>query len=342
MKYGIQRFFQILTAAAVFAFINPLYGDWDAGSRASFTRGGWVGARYVGMGKAAEVTADDVFALYWNPAGLAGLRSRESLSPDEIRKKVKKGEIKDITEKDLLKFSEEGNVKNFVQIGVSAGMLDIEREAGFAGAAFNLFSGVAGVGVYTIQSRDIEARDETGALTGNLNYIASAGHLSYAWNKGVASLGITLKALQEKIGESSYYGSGCDFGAIIDVLPVITLGFVIQDIGTNIYKNRGRTGVYDNLDFGYPTLKLGASFTNRRDLVISVTGVKKLEQEDYVVNAGLEYRLSEYMTVCTGINDKNFSAGFSVRFFDLDIGYAFAFDNINMGYNNIVSVTLVL
>ncbi|HDP79657.1 MAG TPA: hypothetical protein ENN21_02305, partial [Spirochaetes bacterium] len=143
------------------------YAANDAGSRASFTRGGWVGARYVGMGKAAEVTANDVFAIYWNPAGLSSLKARETLSQDEVSEKARRGEIKDITEKDLIRFSEEGSEKNFLQVGVSACMLDIEREAGFFGAAFNLFKGVGGAGVYTIQSRDIESRDESGAFVKN-------------------------------------------------------------------------------------------------------------------------------------------------------------------------------
>ncbi len=314
----------------------------DAGTRAAYTRGGWVGAKYVGIGKAAEVIADDVFAIYWNPAGLCELKTREGLSSDEVRKEVEKGEIEKISEQDLIKFSEEGTTRPFVQVGVSAAALDIEREAGFSGVAFTMFKGIAGAGVYLIQSRDIEARDESGNLTGSLNYQASAGYLSYGWSAGIASLGVSLKGLREQIGESVYYGGGADFGVNVDVLPVIRVGFVVQDIGTSMYQDNAVGRFWEKMDFGYPSMKLGVSLTNGRDFTIALSGVKRLEQEKYEVNAGIMYNLSRVLTLSLGLNDSNFSSGIMLEFWNMSIGYAFAIDKINLGYNNIVSLTLVL
>lgn len=315
----------------------------DAGSRAAYTRGGWAGARYVGMGKAAEVVADDVYSIYWNPAGLIDVKRRAGLSSDTVHDKVSRGDISKITEKDLIQFSEEGGAGNFFQTGVSAALLDIDREAGFAGIAFPFFRGVAGCGVYTIQSRNIEGRDESGAYTGDLIYRGSVGYLSYGWISGVASMGLSVKALQERIADHTYYGGGCDFGANVDILPVLRVGFVIQDIGTHLYDHKSDDSAYRNFDFGYPTLKLSAAFTDRSGgFTIAMSGVKRVEQDKYIFNAGISYALLKSMDVYLGMSDLNFSSGVQISFSGLDIGYAFIIDKISYGFNNIISIALML
>ncbi|MFW5751893.1 MAG: hypothetical protein ACOCW8_01000, partial [bacterium] len=137
---------------------NILLAGEDAGSRASYTRTGWVGARYVALGKAAEVIVDDAFAIYWNPAGLCDLSGKESPSIDEIKEKARKGDVDDIKEEDLVTFSEREDRNGVAQIVASGAKLAIEREAGFAGAGFSLWGGVFGAGLYTIRSDDIITR----------------------------------------------------------------------------------------------------------------------------------------------------------------------------------------
>ncbi len=43
-----------------------------------------------------------------------------------------------------------------------------------------------------------------------------------------------------------------------------------------------------------------------------------------------------------GLNEANFAAGLSIHLLGMNIGYAFSVDNIDYGYNNIVSLSLVL
>ncbi len=321
---------------------TAVHAEQDAGGRAAFTRGGWAGARYVAMGKAAEAVADDVFAIYWNPAGLYELKARESASRDQLEKKIEKGDISDIDEKDLVRFSEEESSRQFFQIGVSAASLDIEREAGFAGAAFKLFKGIAGAGVYTIQSRGIEARDEFGNYIQKLSYSGSEGYLSYGWSTGVATMGVSLKGLREQIGESIYYGSGFDLGAAVDLLPFLRVGFVVKDLGTNIYNYRDEGSALERLDFGNPSMRLSIALVNVRDFTIAVSGVKKLEQQDYEMNAGLEYAVSRALTIYLGLNDSRFASGINLNFGRTAVSYAFCVDKVDLGYNNIVSITLIL
>ena len=181
----------------------------DAGSRASFTRGGWVGAGYVGMGKAGEIITNDVFSIYWNPAGLSELKGKKQLTEKEIRDKASKGKAGDISESDLIRFTDDSAEKSVVQVGASAGKLDIERDVGFSGIAFSFLNGVLGMGIYSIQSKGIEERDASGnLLSTNLKYSGSTAFLSYGWSSGISSIGLSLKGLYEKIGDTEYAGEG--------------------------------------------------------------------------------------------------------------------------------------
>ena len=328
----------------VIALINvDVFAEDDAGSRASFTRGGWAGAKYIAMGKAAEAVVDDVYSIYWNPAGLRELLEKENLTPEEIKNRAERGELESITEDDLVNFSEEDYTKSFVLIGASLALLDIEREAGFMGVAFNMFGGVVGFGLYSIQSRDIESRDEAGNYIADIDYTASAGYISYGWASGVASFGLTVKGLNEKIGDYGYYGCGIDIGAQIELIPFLKLGFIIQDVRTGLKPYEDYRNIENKYDFASPVIKLSAAITNRAsDFVISFTSIKKLEQEEYEFNFGFQYNILKYSSLYFGLNDSLLSSGISFNIFGVEATYAFSFDRIDSGYNNIVSMTFAL
>ncbi|MFH0976424.1 MAG: hypothetical protein V1874_11645 [Spirochaetota bacterium] len=342
MKSILKISYIIFLMILVFKNMN-VYAENDAGTRASYTRGGWAGARYVAMGKAAEVVVDDVYSIYWNPAGLRELLQKGALTSEEIKGRAASGNIDSISEKDLVKFSEDEYPKTFVQIGVSSAVLDADREAGFAGIAFNVFKGVMGIGYYGIQSRNIESRDESGNYIKDINYTGSVGYLSYGWGTGVASLGFSLKGLYETIGETRYYGCGADIGTQIELIPLVKMGFVIQDIGTGLKPVKNYDDTKNEYSFAYPTVKIGASVTNRAsDMIIAITGIKKLEQERFEANLGFQYNILKNASVYLGLNDSLFSSGFSLRFANMNITYAFSFDKIDFGYNNTLSLTLLI
>ncbi len=326
----------------VFSF-NILIAGEDAGSRASYTRTGWVGARYVALGKAAEVIVDDAFAIYWNPAGLCDLSGRESLSIDEIKAKAKKGDVDDIKEEDLVTFSEGEDRNGAAQIVASGAMLAIEREAGFAGAGFSLWGGVFGAGLYSIRSDDIVTRDVDGYKTGTTSYSGNIGYLSYGKYIGDTAVGLSIKGLYEKIGEYSYSGAGADLGVQTEIIPFFKVGFVLQDIGTGLYPMDNYPDVEKEYDLGNMSMKLSAAITTRgSDFIIAFSGVKKIEQEQYEINVGMQYDLSQFMAIYLGLNDSFFSSGVSFSIWGTEIAYAFAYDKIDYGYNNIVSVKIAL
>ncbi|MCP4130453.1 MAG: hypothetical protein GY754_05680 [bacterium] len=334
---GLTLFF----AGAILLFSSGLYAA-GAGSRASFTRGGWVGAKYVAMGMIGEVLADDVFAIYWNPAGLSELKGKHKLTPENIKEKARSGDINDIREEDLLNFSEDQKTDETVfQVGVTGSMLDVSRYAGFSGVAFDLFDGIFGIGVYSIFSTGIETRDNAGILTGEAAYVAGASYFSYGWSVGVTTIGISLKGLYEKIDDAVYAGAGADFGTQVSLLPFLKVGFFIQDLGSFLYPFGSQTDIENRADFAYPTVKLGLSFISDTGITIALSASKKLEQDDYEFSIGVQYQLMPSTALFLGINDLNFSTGMAIQLYNINIAYALAIDKIDYGYNNIVSFKML-
>jgi hypothetical protein len=312
----------------------------NAGSRGSYTRGGWAGARYTAAGMTGEVLADDVFAVYWNPAGLSELKGRNKLTEAQIREKAKSGNIDDITDEDLLNFSDENYESLFLNIGISYTALDIERDAGFAGIAFNAFKGVVGAGFYSITSGEIETRDESGTLTGKERYTGSAGFLSYSIPWNIISFGVTFKAYYESIGEYTYYGCGSDVGAQIFLLPFLKMGIMVRDAG-GFLKPEKKEYSEDEYDFFMPQIKIGAALVSDAGVRVAFSGSRKLEQSGFQYGVGVEFDLNRYMMLSAGLCDGYFSTGITLKMPGLEISYALNFDRIDYGYNNTVSAAVL-
>ncbi len=325
--------FTILAAAELAA------EEASAGSRASFTRGGWVGSRYLATGMTGEVLADDVYSIYWNPSGLTELRGREGLTAEEIKTKATQGRVDQINENDLLNISDADEDRTFVQVGISGTKLDFDREAAFFGVAFSLPEDAFGFGIYTIFSDEIDSYDLNGYYRGDLYYIGTSGLFSYARQMGIVSLGFSAKCLYEKIGHTQYIGAGLDIGTQIYALPFIKIGFVIQDIGVGLYPIESYYGIRKKYDFGFPTLRLGIAFVSK-SFSLAFSGIKNLEQDIFNWGLGVEYRPWRFVTFYLGLRDLLFSAGLSLHVIVVDMSYAFTFDAIDDGYNHMVSVKL--
>jgi long-subunit fatty acid transport protein len=312
----------------------------NGGSNGSFTSGGWVGARYIAMGRNGEVTADDVYSIYWNPAGLTELRHAQLTTEKEIKEKAVKGKVEDITENELVKFSEED--KSFsVQVGLSGTMLPFGNNTGFFGMAVNLPKGVLGLGVYTIYSGDITRRDYNGFMTGDLNYIGTAVYLSYGVSLGVSSFGFSIKGLYEKIGNNTFMGCGADVGTQVYVLPFLKVGLMIQDLGTGMYPLNDRYNIKQQYNFAYPTLRLGIAVITNRNFTLAVSGIKKLDQKTFGYSVGVQYNIMKWASVYIGMHNLVFSAGLTFHIVQFDVSYAFTMDTANKGFNHNISATVL-
>jgi hypothetical protein len=312
-------------------------GSQDTRNRGSYTRGGFCGAKYISFGNSAEACADDVFAIYWNPAGLASLRKNDSVSADVMRAKAEKGDLTGISEKDVRDFG--GSSESVWQMGISGSSISIDRNAGFGGAAFTTGIGSFGAGVYTIYSGSIDEYNENAERTGASSYSGAEGIISYARSISISSIGISVKGLHETISDASFAGAACDIGVQASPFPFIKIGVVAQDLGIGLYPVSG-----DNLektyDRGSPTLRSSVMMESRSSGV-SVSGgiVRHIEQRNFIYNAGIRYSPSSHVALSLGYFDKDFSVGAGAKIWKLELWYAFSYDRIGMGYNHTVSLS---
>ena len=331
--------FLIIFLSIFLSITAASYGD-NSGSRGSYTRGGWAGAKYVAAGMTGEVLVNDIYSIYWNPAGLTELREKKKLTERQITEKAREGRVDEITEYDILNFSESDSDRLFINLGASYTHLDIERNAGFGGCAFNFFKGVIGIGLYSMVSPDIEARDEFGEEKGSLNYSGSIGYLSYAMQWNIVSFGLSLKGFYEGIGESKYSGAGMDCGFQIFLLPFLKIGIMVRDGFGYLYPYDAPNSE-KRYDLFKPQVKTGIAFLSDTGIKIALSGSKKFEQSGFEYGAGIEYSITKSLTLIAGLNDNYFSTGFSINFFNIDISYALSFDKIDFGYNNTVSLAVL-
>lgn len=309
-------------------------------SRGTFSRGGWAGAKYIAMGRTGEVTADDVFSIYWNPAGLTELRNTQLMTEKEIREKARTGDVGEITEGDLVRFSEEE--KSFaVQTGFSGSMLNFGIKSGFFGMAINLPQGVMGLGAYTIYSGGIDRRDFQGFRTGELSYVGSAFYLSYGVSLGISSFGFSVKGLYERAGNDEFLGAGVDLGTQVYVLPFLKVGLMVQDLGTGMYPLRSRYYMSQRYAFAYPTLRLGIALITNRNFTLAVSGIKKLDQKSFGYGVGAQYDIMKWASVYIGFQNMVFSSGLTFHVVQFDVSYAFTMDVVSKGFNHNVSAAVM-
>jgi len=336
MKVIIKNIFII---SLLFVLTESAFSE-NAGSRGAFTRGGWAGARYVAAAMTGEVLANDVFSIYWNPAGLTELKRKTRLTEEEVTKRARTGRIDEITEEDLLSFSESGYEKVFVDAGVSYTALDAERDAVFTGFAFSLFKGVAGAGFYSIMSTGIETRDDLGNKTGTAAYSGSVAYFSYAYSANVASVGVSLKGIYESIDDAQYAGAGADLGVQVYLLPFFKVGFMARDLGSFLTPYNAPE-LDKRYDFFYPEFSIGAAITSDAGFRIAFNGTKRLEQTGFIFGGAIEYDLSRRVIIICGLRDDYFSSGVVIKLLGMDVSYAFSFDRIDLGYNNTVSIGIL-
>ena len=332
------RLYVIILMSVLIPLFTGVYAFADnAGGRGSFLHGGWAGARYIASGMTGEVMADDVFAIYWNPAGLSELLTKKNLTEEQITDRAREGNVSDISEEDLLNFSEAGVKKMFFSIGISASRLDAERDALFSGVAFNAFNGVFGIGLYTIMSNDIETRDSEGNLTGHADYSGSAGYVSYSFSGDIFSFGVTLKGIHERIGDSMYAGAGTDIGIQVYLLPFLKTGFIVRDAGSFL-RPYNAPDSETRYDFIKPQIKGGLLFMTDSGIRFSLCVSKKLEQDQFEYGAGVEYTLGKYLVINGGLDNSFFTAGLKLKASGYSCSYALSLDRIDNGYNNTVSL----
>jgi len=199
MIRGILTTVVFLGALGSWAATGCLAGEGDAGTRsAQFLKLG-LGGRAVGMGGAFVGLADDVTAIYWNPAGLAGVNATEL---------------------------------SFMHL---AWLQDISYEY-FALVQPIRKRGVVGFSISYLHMDKLHGRDQQGEPTSD--FTASDMAITLAFGRKITGgllVGGSIKSIDERIEDRNAYGLAFDFGCLYQTpLEDLFLGAVVQNWGGDV------------------------------------------------------------------------------------------------------------
>lgn len=288
----------------MFIFITSgfLYAGESAGQAGAFLRIG-LGPKARGMGDTYTAIADNASAAYYNPAGLAFLGQREA--------------------------------------SLSYSLMSFDRTFSYAGYVSPLPPN-AGFTVGAIQSgfRDSDVRLRNGETTGeNIEDTQYAVFLGFALRLGSKfAVGICPKLLYSKVYDVSASSFGADVGFMAKPIEHLTLGLAVKEIGQKFKYSRNATGQGDQttkdelpritrLGAAYEIPLAGSTFKSiliASDAEINSAQITKL-------HFGAETNVMDKFRFRIGLDDRDFTAGFSVPFkikqrqFRLD--YAFIHDS---------------
>lgn len=160
-----------------------------------------VGPRAAALGGAVTAGVNDATALYWNPAGLAGMTTGEVVSAH------------------------------------SEWLADVRHD--YVGVAVPLLGGVAGASVTLLGVPDQEVRTELNQGGTGETFDASSMAIGLSYGRALTerfSLGGTVKLVQERIWHSSASGVAVDVGTQFrtDFFGGLTIGAQLSNFGTDL------------------------------------------------------------------------------------------------------------
>ncbi|MBI4369802.1 MAG: PorV/PorQ family protein [Elusimicrobia bacterium] len=254
-----------------------------------------VGARAAAMGGAFSALADDVTAIYWNPAGLAQLQKREvSLSYNSY--------FAD-TSGQFLGYGQ-GN------FGVSINML----------------------GVADIEKRSATGGDADTPDLGTFSAKDMAGSVAWAKTMGRMNIGIAAKYISSDLGDLSATSFAADLGAIMSLGEAgAIMGGSLQ--GSLALLNLGGELKFDQEGDPLPLdIKPGLAWKGKaagRTLNAVLDADFLINDQVNLVQLGLEYWLIEQMGFRAGYQagrgsgTGGFAAGLGFKHAGLGVDYAF-------------------
>lgn len=256
----------------------------DESAQSDFFREG-TSARSFGLGSAFVGLADDVNAVYWNPAGLANLKAPQIL-----------------TTKTKLDF------------------FDSDVQAISAAAPYG--KGVWGIN-YVYSSTDIPLFGPNPSEPARLDYplgIASERYtglsLGYGmqWKRNLA-LGVNFKSMKYTLFGNSSSGTGFDVAALMKTsyLNGAMLGVNLQNVGGV------KLGAMDKVPFN---VEVGISKKYSGDKLVVALGYDSNYLGTSAMSAGAEYKIAEHFTARAGVRDKKLAYGFSVNVDSFSLDYA--------------------
>ncbi len=287
--------------------------------------GGWAGAflqlswsaRVAGMGSAFVGVADDAEGGLFNPAGSIILEKRHFTASHRF-----------------MTLDRRMNFVSFIR--------GINKDAGLGVSWINV-----GVG-------EIEQRNSNGELIGNIRDFENLIALTFAKRIGKEILmGVNIKYDQHTIANVSANGLGFDFGVMWGENKPYRVGAVVQNVGLN---HRWSTGDFwnkpENGILGGSTTKdefpliakLGGSYRLYQNRVLVALDLEKTEQQSFLIHAGGEGWVNQYLALRAGFNRDNFTLGAGIKYkwekYAATLNYAFLPGTSGLDPDNLISLSV--
>lgn len=279
-------------------FVSAAGAARDAGLPGEFLNVG-VGARPLAMGKAFTGVADDVNAIYWNPAGLSWFRS---------------------------------NQVTFQHTPLLDG--GAHQWLGYAQPIYGM--GHVGVGIVNLTSGDVDRIDATNPLApvGTFKARETAYLLSYAYRFGeILGLGTTLKMSENTIDGASARGFGADIGSLVRFNEYVRFGTVLHNAFQPKYKYDTAEETFPRILRAGPAVDL---FDDH--LKISAEAEKTVGTSQALRwHTGLEGWVFRGITLRGGMDQSEITGGIGLKWGTFQFDYAMGFRELDV--NNRFSVT---
>ncbi len=259
----------IIVWAMIAGFAHELCaGEGNGGQAGAFLRLG-AGARAAAMGNAYTGIAEEVSAVYWNPAGLGFLERRQFLG--------------------------------------MYSSLSLERQHSFiAYAQPNLFNGFSlGAGWLHFGVGEIDGRDVSGNPSGKFENSENAFLLAAGYQRGFVAVGATAKYLRHSLAEASASGFSFDAGLQLRFFnELLSIGFVAQDIRGELKWNTPAQTLAE-----LPGLLRGGVAIKPPSFPVVLSGELVRLNGELDWRAGGEYRILKALGVRAGYSNEELTLG---------------------------------
>jgi len=264
-KSVLFSLFVILSCFRINAFSQEGHG----GQAGSFLRND-VGVRALGLGGAFTAIANDVTAVYWNPAGLVNLYN--------------------------------------VEIAASYALLSLDRRHNFAAVCFpSKSAGVFSFSWIRMDVGGIEGRDQIGAATGE-TFVNSENAFSLSYGIPLSNnlaIGASYKYLTDNLANFNATGYSLDAGCLLRVFSGLKLGLVAKDI-----KSKMKWDTASGREEDFPTtLRFGMATQPSSLPIILAIDYECVRHQIPTWHMGLEVALFSGIGFRLGYNDNSFSTG---------------------------------
>ncbi len=266
--------------------------DGDAGTQSVFSTLG-AGSRGIALGRAFVSLADDASAIYWNPATLGNVQSKQFMA---------------------------------MYMPLFGDFTDATYT--FLGAVYpTLTAGTYGIGFMRVGA-DFEGFDNASVPTGTQEYAETQVLIGYAFEQryphthGSLALGLNFKIANQRVGSRSSTSPGIDLGLRFDpdFASRFSFGLNFQDlVGPKHRLDR-------EVDKTDRTILTGLGYTHplrNGSVVRLLMQIDSPQRAASKFHAGAEYVFSKYAALRLGVDDGSvtFGLGITVRDFGLDFAF---------------------